>query len=68
MVAQTDPRGSSIDGAGFRGKLMQAPPDGRIKTCPPMTATGPRHGLIAGLALGALLWLGIGVFAWQFFR
>jgi hypothetical protein len=28
----------------------------------------PARGLIVGLLLGALLWLGIGIFAWQFFK
>jgi hypothetical protein len=28
----------------------------------------PARGLLAGLVLGALLWVGILVFAWQVFR
>lgn len=32
------------------------------------TRLNPASGLLLGLAVGALLWLGIGFVAWQFFR
>ena len=29
---------------------------------------GPAHGLIIGLALGATIWIGLALLAWEFFR
>ncbi len=69
MVAQTESPVTRAEGAG-RGILPQvkAVPDGRMRGCPPLER-GRRIGPLAlGLGIGAVLWLGIGLFSWQFFR
>ncbi len=40
--------------------------DGRIQRCPDTQRA--RRPLLLGLSIGAVLWLAIGLFSWQFFR
>ena len=68
MMGQTDPQAAPAEAPGLRPPQIKVAPDGRMTACQP-AAPSRRAGSIAlGLALGAVLWLAIGLFSWQFFR
>ncbi len=69
MVAQTEPHATRPEADG-RGRLppVKAMPDGRMRSCPPPERARRAGPLALGLGIGAVLWLAIGLFSWQFFR
>ena len=69
MIAHTDSHITRADGAGGSAlPQVKAMPDGRMRGCPPPERARRIGPLALGLGIGAVLWLGIGLFSWQFFR
>ncbi len=68
MMGQADPLAAPVEAPGVHPAPMKAAPDGRMPGCPPPDPSRRVGPLALGLALGAVLWLAIGLFSWQFFR
>ncbi len=68
MMGHADPHAAPAVQPGLRPPHIKATPDGRMRGCPPTERSRRIGPLALGLALGAVLWLAIGLFSWQFFR
>jgi len=67
-MGQTDPQAAPAEGPGLRPRQIKVAPDGRMHGCEPAGPSRRAGPLAIGLAVGAVLWLAIGLFSWQFFR
>jgi len=68
MIGQTDPHAAPAEAPALHPRCIKAAPEGRMAGCPPANPSRRVGPLAFGLALGAVLWLAIGLFSWQFFR
>ncbi len=75
MVAKLDPRGFfpvppavRPEARVLRWRPVSPASEGRMNDQSAPEKLRPASGLLLGLLLGALLWLGIGMFAWHFFH
>jgi hypothetical protein len=65
MPTQVDPHAAPAE---VRPPHVTALPEGRIVNCPLPQRSRRVAPLLLGLAIGAVLWLAIGLFSWHFFR